>query len=123
MQPLPLRAAADIFTLLADPKYSSLQLWVSCFEIYSGKLYDLLNNRKRLEAREDGKKTVQIVGLKEVIADTVSLTDQNLCSNPMSDYSRVACKLSAISEPCKGMEMQLPDSKGSSVLEVMSLDC
>lgn len=71
-QPLPLRAAADIFTLLADPKYNSLQLWVSCFEIYSGKLYDLLNNRKRLEAREDGKKTVQIVGLKEVIADTVS---------------------------------------------------
>ena len=72
MQPLPLRAAADILTLLADPKYSNLQLWISCFEIYSGKLYDLLNNRKRLEAREDGKKMVQVVGLKEVVADTVS---------------------------------------------------
>ena len=49
-----------------------MQLWISCFEIYSGKLYDLLNGRKRLEAREDGKKTVQIVGLKELLTESVS---------------------------------------------------
>lgn len=43
MQPLPLRAAADMFALLADPQFADLSLWVSCFEIYGGKLYDLLN--------------------------------------------------------------------------------
>ena len=45
MQPLPLRAAADMFALLADPQFADLSLWVSCFEIYGGKLYDLLNGR------------------------------------------------------------------------------
>lgn len=72
LQPLPIRAAVDVFTLLADARYSNLQLWVSCFEIYSGRLYDLLNGRKLLVAREDGNKKVQIVGLKEIVADTVS---------------------------------------------------
>ena len=44
-----------------------LALWVSCFEIYGGKLYDLLNSRQPLVMREDGKGLVCIVGLKEVI--------------------------------------------------------
>ena len=124
MQPLPLRAAADMFSLLADPQFADMALWVSCFEIYGGKLYDLLNGcarppwsqalmargetcaaacvlqsaghahmglghkgcsgavwrgsnihragltwpgrRARLEMREDGRKRVCIVGLKEV---------------------------------------------------------
>ncbi len=43
-----------------------LALWVSCFEIYGGKLYDLLNGRQQLVMREDGKGRVCIVGLKEV---------------------------------------------------------
>lgn len=48
----------------------------SCFEIYGGKLFDLLNGRKRLEMREDGKKRVCIVGLKEYIVDSVDLVQQ-----------------------------------------------
>ena len=43
-----------------------MALWVSCFEIYGGKLYDLLNSRQPLVMREDGKGRVCIVGLKEV---------------------------------------------------------
>lgn len=39
---------------------------MSCFEIYGGKLYDLLNGRQQLVMREDGKGRVCIVGLKEV---------------------------------------------------------
>jgi hypothetical protein len=66
MQPLPLRAAADIFRYLALPGSAGLQLWVSCFEIYGGKLFDLLNSRQQLVMREDGKGRVCIVGLKEV---------------------------------------------------------
>ncbi len=42
-----------------------LALWVSCFEIYGGKLFDLLNGRQPLVMREDGKGRVCIVGLKE----------------------------------------------------------
>lgn len=34
-------------------------------QIYGGKLFDLLNERKRLDMREDGKKNVCIVGLEE----------------------------------------------------------
>lgn len=68
MQPLPMRAARDMFALLEDPQFADLSLFVSCFEIYGGKLYDLLNGRKRLDMREDGKKRVCIVDLKARIA-------------------------------------------------------
>ncbi len=47
MQPLPLRAAADMLALLEDRQFADLALWVSCFEIYGGKLYDLLNGCAR----------------------------------------------------------------------------
>lgn len=65
MQPLPLRAAADIFEYLSFAEHADLSLWVSCFEIYGGKLFDLLNSRQGLVMREDGKGRVCIVGLKE----------------------------------------------------------
>jgi len=38
-------------------------LTVSFFEIYCGKLYDLLNDRKLLQLRMDGKEKVNIVGI------------------------------------------------------------
>ncbi|KAL0425052.1 UNVERIFIED_CONTAM: Kinesin-like protein KIN-13B [Sesamum radiatum] len=41
------------------------QLFVSFFEIYGGKLFDLLSDRKKLCMREDGKQQVCIVGLQE----------------------------------------------------------
>lgn len=39
--------------------HSSLPL-CSCYEIYGGKVFDLLNGRKKLEVREDGRKRVQV---------------------------------------------------------------
>ena len=47
------------------PKYQHLAVWVSFYEIYCGKLYDLLNNKQLLHAREDGKQNVNIVGIQE----------------------------------------------------------
>ena len=35
-------------------------LWRSCYEIYGGKVFDLLNGRKKLDVREDGRKRVQV---------------------------------------------------------------
>ncbi|CAI0467456.1 unnamed protein product [Linum tenue] len=67
MQPLPLRAAQDMVRLLYQPVYRSqrFKLWLSYFEIYGGKLYDLLSERKKLCMREDGRQQVCIVGLQE----------------------------------------------------------
>ncbi|NXY60321.1 KIF24 protein, partial [Callaeas wilsoni] len=65
-------AAKDIFGHLeASPSRKDLSVLISFYEIYCGQLYDLLNGRKRLFAREDGKHVVQIVGLREVQVDSV----------------------------------------------------
>ena len=42
-------AARDIFRSLSQTRHSALQLYVSCFEIYGGKLYDLLNERNPIK--------------------------------------------------------------------------
>ncbi|KAJ9700015.1 hypothetical protein PVL29_005718 [Vitis rotundifolia] len=67
MQPLPLRAAEDLVRLLHQPTYRNqrFKLWLSYFEIYGGKLFDLLSDRKKLCMREDGRQQVCIVGLQE----------------------------------------------------------
>ena len=49
-----LLAASEIFTKIAQNKWN-LTVCVSFYEIYCGKLFDLLNDRKTLFAREDGK--------------------------------------------------------------------
>ncbi|KAF6176330.1 hypothetical protein GIB67_011119 [Kingdonia uniflora] len=66
MQPLPLKASQDILRLMHHTyRNQGFQLFVSFFEIYGGKLYDLLNERRKLCMREDGKQQVCIVGLQE----------------------------------------------------------
>ncbi|CAI9114121.1 OLC1v1014771C1 [Oldenlandia corymbosa var. corymbosa] len=66
MKPLPLRASRDILRLMHHTyRNQGFQLHVSFFEIYGGKLFDLLNDRKKLCMREDGKQQVCIVGLQE----------------------------------------------------------
>ncbi|XP_076441077.1 kinesin-like protein KIF2A [Babylonia areolata] len=59
-------AAKDVFRLL-NSKYKKLDLVVgaSFFEIYSGKVFDLLNNKVRLRVLEDHNQQVQVVGLRE----------------------------------------------------------
>ena len=58
-------AARDIFRILVQPKYKHLHVLVSCFEIYSGKLFDLLNERSVVKCLEDAKQQVQLPGLTE----------------------------------------------------------
>lgn len=64
-------AAADIFKFTKEKSHSDVTVWISFFEIYGGKLYDLLNERRKLVARVDAKQLVNIVGLKETQATTV----------------------------------------------------
>ncbi|KAJ4953205.1 hypothetical protein NE237_030037 [Protea cynaroides] len=66
MQPLPLKASQDILRLMHHTyRNQGFQLFMSFFEIYGGKLFDLLNDRRKLFMREDGKQQVCIVGLQE----------------------------------------------------------
>ena len=65
-------AAEDIFEGIGGRRAAgdageqrALGVVVSFFEIYGGKLFDLLNNRKPLVKREDGNNKVQIRGLSE----------------------------------------------------------
>ncbi|KAB0796438.1 hypothetical protein PPYR_10499 [Photinus pyralis] len=59
-------ATKDVFHM-ARSTYANLKLTVSAsfFEIYSGKVFDLLANKKKLTVLEDGKQQIQIVGLTE----------------------------------------------------------
>ncbi|EHH24819.1 hypothetical protein EGK_08544 [Macaca mulatta] len=59
--------AQDVFLLLRNSIYEKLDLKVygTFFEIYGGKVYDLLNWKKKLQVLEDGNQQIQVVGLQE----------------------------------------------------------
>ncbi|XP_046389379.1 kinesin-like protein KIF2A [Ischnura elegans] len=66
-------AAVDVFKFLHSSRYRNCNYAVSSsfFEIYSGKVFDLLDNKKKLRVLEDGKQQVQIVGLTEKEVESV----------------------------------------------------
>ncbi|XP_053205646.1 kinesin-like protein KIF2A isoform X3 [Panonychus citri] len=66
-------AARDVFKLVKSPKYRNedFVVYASFFEIYSGKVFDLLNNKAKLRVLEDAKNQVQVVGLQERSVETV----------------------------------------------------
>nr|6B0I_K Chain K, Kinesin-like protein Klp10A [Drosophila melanogaster]6B0L_K Chain K, Kinesin-like protein Klp10A [Drosophila melanogaster] len=66
-------AAKDVFVTLNMPRYRAMNLVVSAsfFEIYSGKVFDLLSDKQKLRVLEDGKQQVQVVGLTEKVVDGV----------------------------------------------------
>jgi kinesin family protein 2/24 len=51
-------ASKEIFAKIGTQKYHDVKVYISFYEIYCGKLFDLLNGRKNLVAREDGKQVV-----------------------------------------------------------------
>nr|XP_061783776.1 kinesin-like protein KIF2C isoform X1 [Nerophis lumbriciformis] len=65
-------AAQDVFACLSHRRYAKLDLsaYVSFFEIYNGKVYDLLNKKANLRVLEDEHQQVQVVGLEEVFVST-----------------------------------------------------
>jgi hypothetical protein len=77
-------AARDIFRLLeiksntahTTRSSESFQVMVSCFEIYGGKLFDLLNDRGVIRCLEDSKQQVQLPGLTQHLIQNV---DELLC--------------------------------------------
>lgn len=64
-------AAQDMFRGLANKEFSNLGVYIAFYEIYCGKLFDLLNGRQMLQARENAKSNVVIVGLQEHLVENV----------------------------------------------------
>ena len=79
--------------------------YVSFFEIYGGRLYDLLNNKNKLSVLEDKNQKVQIYGLEEQIAyspdemrSIIDLgnsirTTHNTVTNETSSRSHAICNV------------------------------
>ncbi|XP_060940716.1 kinesin-like protein KIF2C [Limanda limanda] len=65
-------AAHDVFAYLNHRRYNNLDVsaYVSFFEIYNGKVYDLLNKKAKLRVMEDDRQQVQVVGLEEVYVNS-----------------------------------------------------
>lgn len=56
------RAGQDIFSFIEQNSHSKKTVVMSFFEIYCGKIFDLLNNRSKLEIREDAYQNIHIIG-------------------------------------------------------------
>lgn len=71
MQGIQAQLANDLFEQIETNDEYRVQVQVSYFEIYGGRCQDLLNNRERLNVREDGGGDVVVSELLEVTAQNV----------------------------------------------------
>ncbi|XP_062388306.1 kinesin-like protein KIF2C isoform X2 [Sardina pilchardus] len=71
-------AAQDVFSLLRQ--YPDIDPFVSFFEIYNGKVFDLLNKKAQLRVLEDEWQQVQVVGLAEMsvtcVGDVIKMIER-----------------------------------------------
>jgi len=81
------------------------EFYISFFEIYGGRLYDLLNNKNKLQVFDDSKGVTQIYGLQEILAETQEdmrliidkansiRTTHNTVTNETSSRSHAICNI------------------------------
>ena len=81
------------------------EFYISFFEIYGGRLYDLLNNKNKLQVFDDSKGVTQIFGLQEILAETPEdmqviidkansvRTTHNTVTNETSSRSHAICNI------------------------------
>lgn len=103
-------AARDIFTRC---KAQNLEVFASFYEIYGRKLFDLLNDRAKLVAREDADKVINICGLSE---HSVSSVDELFTIINRGSAYRAAGMTSANAESSRShavLQMEVHE-KGSS---------
>lgn len=63
--------ARDVFKQIHGKFKGTLDVYCTFFEIYCGKVYDLLNNKKKLRVLEDHKNQVQVVDIREQSLNSV----------------------------------------------------
>ena len=83
----------------------NFEFYISFFEIYGGRLYDLLNNKNKLQVFDDSKGVTQIYGLQEILAETQEdmrliidkansiRTTHNTVTNETSSRSHAICNI------------------------------
>ena len=84
---------------------NNLSFYISFFEIYGGRLYDLLNNKNKLQVLDDQNGKTQIYGLQEIYAGTPEemrmiidkgnsiRTTHNTVTNATSSRSHAICNI------------------------------
>ena len=84
---------------------NNLSFYISFFEIYGGRLYDLLNNKNKLQVLDDQNGKTQIYGLQEIYAETPDemrmiidkgnsvRTTHNTVTNATSSRSHAICNI------------------------------
>ena len=65
LQDTAIYSVFEDFSEMSKQIKKKFKFFISFFEIYSGRLYDLLNNRNKVQALEDKNQRVQIYGLTE----------------------------------------------------------
>ena len=82
-----------------------IDFYLSFFEIYGGRLFDLLNNKNKLSVLEDKNQKIQVFGLEEVQIDTADMmreaidlanslrTTHNTVTNATSSRSHAICNV------------------------------
>ena len=104
MNALEKEAIDDLFSQ-SEKMGNPFDFYVSFFEIYRGSLYDLLNNKSKVEILDDKNGKVHIYGLINQIADTPQMmhhiidsanairTTHNTVTNETSSRSHAICNI------------------------------
>ncbi len=97
-------AIESLFSEL-NKRNKNFNLYISFFEIYGGRLFDLLNNKAKLQVLDDKNGKVQIFGLQEIPADNPEdmtyiidqanaiRTTHNTVTNETSSRSHAICNI------------------------------
>lgn len=87
-------AALDVFAMAEIEEFSEMSIGISLFEIYGGKLFDLLNKRKPVRCLEDQNGRVCFPGLSEhpvTCADEVmQVIEDGACNRSTGSTSKNA---------------------------------
>lgn len=94
-----------------QPQFRHLKARLSFYEIYCGKLYDLLNKRTELKLREDNKNNINIIGLEEA---SVNSTEDFIEYLSQGSKERVTSQNSANADSSRShaiLQITLKDGK------------
>ena len=97
-------AIDNIFNIIKKQD-KKLTVFLSFFEIYGGRLFDLLNDKNKLSVLEDSHQKIQIFGLEEIMVESpeqmrefINLansvrTTHNTVTNATSSRSHAICNV------------------------------
>ena len=101
---------------------TDVNFYMSFFEIYGGKVIDLLNNKKHLQIQEDGNSKIQIVGLTERLASSASEMNQIIDYGHNSRTTRATAANDTSSRSHAVCQIKVKNSAGKTVGKFLLVD-